>query len=399
MNLRAWIRWGLEEMLANRSRTVLAMFSVVVGIWSVTVVVAAGDVGRRSLLQNLEATLGRPATITIGIGTVPTGETISQVRSQVRSALVRFGNPSSSPVESLSMPVGPSSAEIPMTVVGAGPGLADVRLLQMSAGRWLADVDNQDFAPMLVLNTSAVQRLGLISPSAAVGSILWIGTLQPVVGRVVGVLASTTQESPVAYLPAGVLERWGAPPGANLTFSYLARVNPAEADVFAGAISFTLRHWGLGSSLTVARTDHSDALSSGLLAVQLVLASIAGISLVTGGIGVLNLGLVSVRARAHEFGIRRAFGATTLSIFVAVLAEAVLTAVVAGIAGVLLALLTAAFLPELLASLVGGSQVAPSFPLSAALIGIGLSGALGLLAGLIPARKATRRDVMQAIRL
>jgi putative ABC transport system permease protein len=399
MNLRAWVRWGLEEMLANRSRTLLAMCSVVVGIWSVTVVVAAGDVGRRSLLQNLEATLGRPATITVGIGTVPTGETISEVRSQVRAAFIRFGNPPSSPIESMNVPVGPPSAQIPMTVVGAGPGLADVRLMTLSAGRWLVDADSRELAPMLVLNASAVRGLGLASPASAIGSLLWVGTLQPVIGRVVGVLAATTQESAVAYLPAPVLERWGAPPGASVNLSYVARVNPTESDAFTGAVSFTLKRWGFGSSVTVARTDHADALSAGLLAVQLVLVAIAGVSLVTGGIGVLNLGLVSVRARVHEFGIRRAFGATTLSIFVAVLAEVVLTAVVAGLVGVLLALVTAAFLPDLLASLIGGTQVTPSFPVSAALIGIGLSGLLGLLAGLIPARRATRRDVMQAIRL
>jgi putative ABC transport system permease protein len=398
MRILAWLRAAMEEIVANRSRSFLAVLSVVVGVWSVTVVVAAGEVGRAALIRNLERTLGRPATVRVDVTQTPPGMSISALRDRLSGLMMRYATPLSSPVETVVMPVNVNGTSVSLTLKGVGPRLPDVQFVDQLAGRWLTALDEQSLAPMVVPNANALQRLGIDRTGSVVGSSIHLGTLMPVVGRIVGVVGATPQEDAIVYLPVGTLERWGAPPGAGLSLSYLVRVDPSQADALTNLIRLSLGQWGLNSGATVGRVDRADDVNAGLVAVQAVLAAIAGVSLLTGGIGVLNLGLVSVRERVREFGIRRAFGATPTSIFVMVLAEAVITAIAAGAVGVLLAVVTVGLLPGALTSFTGGEPVTESFPLSAALLGFGLSFLVGMVAGIIPARRANRGSVVEAIR-
>jgi putative ABC transport system permease protein len=169
-------------------------------------------------------------------------------------------------------------------------------------------------------------------------------------------------------------------------------------DEFMPILKSDLDSWGLGSDAVVERVDQAGALTSGLVAVQLVLAAIAGLALITGGIGVLNLALLSVRERVHEFGIRRAFGATRRSLFVTVLAETVLTTLVAGAVGTVLAGVSFLALPGILGGFDGGVQVSVAYPFGASLLGVGLAAVLGVVAGVVPAMRATRLSVVEAIR-
>ncbi len=393
-----WGRAALEEIGVNRSRSLLAFLSVVLGVWSVTVIVAAGTIATAALVQNLEETLGRPATISISVTQLPPGWTDAALRARLSEAAGLYGIHAASPLESVPVVAGSSSRRQSISLMGIAPSLDRIDETRVIAGRWLSKPDAMALAPMLVLNTAAVTQLGFTSSARAVGGLIRLWTLTPVMGRVVGVVQAPPNATAEAFMPARVLERWGAPVGTSLAFSYVVRVDPSAAANTIGLMKFDLARWGVGEGTTVQRTDQTAQFSSGLLAIQLVLAGIAGIALLTGGMGVLNLGLVSVRERVHEFGIRRVFGATRWHLFVMVLAEAVVTTTAAGIAGVLLAVLSVALLPSLLASISPGDSVQASFPWGAAAIGIGLAFALGLLAGIIPARRATQADIVQALR-
>jgi len=119
--------------------------------------------------------------------------------------------------------------------------------------------------------------------------------------------------------------------------------------------------------------------------------------MVSGGLGILNLGLVTVRYRAREFAIRRAFGATRRQIFLIVLLETALVVVTAGAIGVVLAFAATLVLRTLAATVVDPADI-PPFPIVAAAIAFIVSVVLGTLAGLAPARAATRGEIIRAIR-
>ncbi|MGD1053964.1 MAG: ABC transporter permease [Candidatus Dormibacteria bacterium] len=394
----AWLRSAAEEISANRSRSLLAMLSIVIGVWSVSVVVAAGDVASQALVTNVEETLGYPATVSAAITSPPPAWPVPTLRTSLASLMTRYHTPLSSPLETSSAHVSISGRSARVTLDGVTPEFSSVQLLPLTEGRWLDPSDARDEAPNIVLNTQAVQALGLRDGTPVLGTVVQLGTLQPVAARIVGVLSAPNQQGPALYLPVQLLERYGIPPGSPAGLTYLIRVPPAQVDEFMPILKSDLDSWGLGSDAVVERVDQAGALTSGLVAVQLVLAAIAGLALITGGIGVLNLALLSVRERVHEFGIRRAFGATRRSLFVTVLAETVLTTLVAGAVGTVLAGVSFLALPGILGGFDGGVQVSVAYPFGASLLGVGLAAVLGVVAGVVPAMRATRLSVVEAIR-
>ena len=124
---------------------------------------------------------------------------------------------------------------------------------------------------------------------------------------------------------------------------------------------------------------------------------IGGFALLLGGLGLVNIALVTVRYRIREIGIRRSFGATSGRVFFGVLLESVVATVVAGLVGVVLAVAIIKNIP--VERVFGaGIQDMPPFPISAALVGMAAAVAVGALAGLIPATVAVRVKVIDAIR-
>ena len=129
----------------------------------------------------------------------------------------------------------------------------------------------------------------------------------------------------------------------------------------------------------------------------ILLASIAAISLVVGGIGIMNITLVSVTERTREIGLRKAVGATNRDIFTQFLLEAVMLTAFGGaigiIAGALLSLLAAVILGQVVG--LGWSFV---FPISAVILGLGVSAFVGITFGLYPARQASLKNPIEALR-
>jgi putative ABC transport system permease protein len=128
-----------------------------------------------------------------------------------------------------------------------------------------------------------------------------------------------------------------------------------------------------------------------------LLGSVAAISLLVGGIGIMNIMLVSVSERTREIGLRKALGATTGNIMTQFLLEAVLLTALGGIIGIILgALFSFGAAVALQKTVASGWSFA--FPISAALLGIGVSAFVGLVFGLYPARKAAKKSPIEALR-
>jgi putative ABC transport system permease protein len=156
----------------------------------------------------------------------------------------------------------------------------------------------------------------------------------------------------------------------------------------------------LGSNfqVDVSRQDYLAYVTEDpLLIPKVVVTGIAVLVMLLGALGLLNIALVSVKHRIREIGIRRAFGATAGRVFFSVLMESVVATFVAGLVGVLLAIVLIKN-PITEGIIAAGVQDIPGFPIEAALIGLGAATLVGALAGLIPALVAVRVKVIDAIR-
>ena len=127
------------------------------------------------------------------------------------------------------------------------------------------------------------------------------------------------------------------------------------------------------------------------------MVSVAAISLLVGGIGIMNIMLVSVTERTREIGLRKALGATNHDILKQFLLEAVLLTVIGGIIGMLAGALFSFAGSLALRSLLGFNWPFV-FPVSAAVVGFGVSALIGLVFGLYPARKASQKSPIEALR-
>ncbi|MDD4761886.1 MAG: ABC transporter permease [Candidatus Pacebacteria bacterium] len=130
---------------------------------------------------------------------------------------------------------------------------------------------------------------------------------------------------------------------------------------------------------------------------SILLTSIAAISLVVGGVGIMNIMLVAVTERTREIGLRKAIGATNKDILTQFLLDAVFLTVIGGIIGIILGA-SFSFLASFFVTNFYGLDFAFIFPVSAAILGIGVSAGIGLLFGIYPARQASKKSPIEALR-
>ena len=277
-------------------------------------------------------------------------------------------------------------------------------------GRWLAASDEDRLAPAIVVDDPTYTMLGRPPLGTATLTAYGLEAEGPSVspataGRgvpfvVIGVLprASGDQDQGMrtAFVSSGALAHLPGGESALTNSSYLVWVPPEVSEQAQSRLTTALD--GVpGGPIDVHRMGMSpDDLGFGTL--TRAVAAVAGVVLLLGAMGLVNISLVTVRHRMREIGIRRSYGATGPRIFVGVLMESVVATTIAGIIGVTaaVALMRAPFVLDWFASI--GLVDLPPFPVSAVAIGLASAIAVGALAGIVPALIATRVRVIDAIR-
>jgi putative ABC transport system permease protein len=224
---------------------------------------------------------------------------------------------------------------------------------------------------------------------------------QPATAVITAVTPSPPYEDyPSMFVLTTAWDRIASPQSkAQLYPTYEAWVPVELADELTGRIQRDISG-ALGEDwqTDVTRNDYlaySD--EDPLLFIKLLVTGVAVLILLLGALGLVNISMVTVRQRIREIGIRRSFGATAGRVFFAVMMESVVATVVAGVAGVALAVLIVKN-PWVESFVAQGIEDVPAFPLEAALIGLASATLVGALAGLLPALVAVRVKVIDAIR-
>ena len=270
-------------------------------------------------------------------------------------------------------------------------------------GSWFTAADEERLAPNLIVNHFVWEKMG--SPDLRTHPTLDLLGDGTVTAVVTGVMPKQQYED---YAEMRMLySAWArtTPPAevAMTPPSYEVWVPPKLAkdltDLIKRDISGAL---GTGVMVDVSRQDYAgwaDQVGSEdpLLPFKIVVGAVSGLVLFLGALSLVNISLVTVRQRIREIGIRRSFGATAGRVFFAVMMESIVGTIVAGLAGVIFAVIVVS--NEWVRSQVAPSlQDVPGFPVEAAVLGMICATAVGALSGLLPAVVAVRVKVIDAIR-
>ena len=392
--------WG--EVRVHKARVVLSLVGVFLAVLAMTTVTALGQIAAQVQQEEAERSGGRTATIGVQAydpmtGTVPADEWAAGVAALVS----RYGLPSEA-VATLSYESGlyrvPGGTQM-VDTLRVSPSYGPLHRVQPVMGRWFTDADRQNLSPALVVNPDFLAMLG-VSDLGSHPTVV-IGGPQPVLATVVGV-ARWNEGYPSVYridasAGGGVADPTST--GASYSPPSLELWVPGDqADAVQAAVQSDLARLLPGVDVQANRQDPEN-LESTIATLRLAVRGAGLVVLVLGGLGVLNIGLVTVRQRIREIGVRRSFGATSGRVFSAVVLESVVATALAGVAAVALSVAIVRNLP-LERWLGGGVPLAdtPGFPLPAAIEGLVAATAVGALAGLVPALIAVRVKVIDAIR-
>jgi macrolide transport system ATP-binding/permease protein len=387
------LRMAFAAMMAHRARTFLTMLGIIIGIASVASVVALGEGTRQEVLKNING-LGTN-TVSIypgsGFGDV-TAWRIHTLTAEDADALAQQGYVDSvSPSAYTQLALRYGSLVSNAVVTGVGEQYFRVQGVELMAGSVFGATEVRERAQTVVIDTATRKTL-FPNGGDPLGQVILLGKVPC---RIIGVAKPPRSfgdnQNLRVYLPyTTVLERIMGQSylgGISVRISDNAPVDLAQA-VIERLIE--LRH-GRKDFFLFNEDAFLKTIQSTSLSLELLVSAIAAITLLVGGIGLMNIMLVSVIERTREIGIRTAVGARRSDIMAQFLIEAVLVCLIGGALGILLALgLGWAF------SHVQG-PLRMVFSTSALLAAFAVSTLVGVVFGFLPARNAARLDPVETL--
>jgi putative ABC transport system permease protein len=399
MPFREIVREALSSQAAAKQRTILALIGIVIGIGSVIALVTVGQMVQLTSLQQFRQMGTNIITIQRGWGGPPGGGHKQQRRRQSitwsdAKDLVRQVGGLELVAPYLTLWGQPLYADhtLNMPVLGATSGFAEINKLALAKGRFISDLDEYAFFGVLGAKAAAnLAKLGVRDPLGKTVFFRKRGF------KVVGVLQRASE---------GGMRPYEINPGMMIPIrtaflfkkkravdQIMARLSPrADRRKVIAAVKrfFRQRHPGMPIQVRSAEQLIAEMAKQSQL-FTLLLAAIGSISLLVGGIGVMNVMLVAVTERRKEIGIRRALGAEQIDIQAQFLVESVILCLAGGLIGIALGVGIAYVLAQVnhWIFFVSGAGLA---------LGVGVSSGIGVFFGYFPARQASRLDPILALR-
>jgi putative ABC transport system permease protein len=394
------VRLALSRIGTSRMRAILTMLGVIIGVGSIVALVAVAE-GATSGITNRIQGLGTNL-LTISPGAARTGFTRGAAGSATTltiadaAAVAKVANVAAiEPEVSTQKTVIAGLQNTTTSIIGTTPSFPEVRSFSVWQGSFLNQAAVDGSLRVAVLGSTTADDLGLTE--ASIGTDIVIGGLP---FRVIGILQPKGSSGPFSQddqvlIPITTAQRYFVS-GSNVRS---IGVSVATADAIPDTqalITSTLeqRHGKNGTNDDFTIQSQAQLLSTfssvtGVL--TLLLAGIASISLIVGGIGIMNIMLVSVRERTREIGIRKAIGAKGRDIMLQFLVEALVLSLLGGLIGIIVGVGVSA----LIGALAGWGFV---FNPITVVIAVGFSLIVGVVFGVWPARQAARLDPIASLR-
>jgi putative ABC transport system permease protein len=392
MSVLELLRLALSRLRTSRLRAALTMLGVIIGVASVVALVGVGQ-GTTSNITSRLAGLGTNL-LTI---TPPNNSTTNKLSLEDATAIGKLASVGGvAPEISTSLTIAAGTTTTTTNVVGTTAAYPTVRAYEVWQGSFLTDPSVAGDLRVAVLGATTATNLGLTATD--VGSQISVGGLP---FRVIGILqpkGGTGFQNPddMVLVPIGVVQKYFVA-GDTVRTIGVSVSDPDQMTAAQAEITSLLR-----DRHDLAPADTADfnvfnqtqllaAASSISATLTLLLGGIASISLVVGGIGIMNIMLVSVRERTREIGIRKAIGARARDILAQFLVEALTLSLLGGLIGIVVGLAVSALIGQLAG---WGFTFSPATVAVAVLFSL----LVGVVFGVWPARQAARLDPITALR-
>ncbi|HNT25129.1 MAG TPA: ABC transporter permease [Anaerolineales bacterium] len=405
MNLLQSFFEALESLAANKLRSALTMLGIVIGVAAVVAMLAIGNGAQASIVGEIE-----------GIGTnllfiSASGYEIANPKPLTLDDAEAIADPLAVPSVAVVAAVIQGSAEISYgkestntSVIGATPEYFALQNLELAEGEMFDETDLAGRFTVVILGAGAAEDIfgrstGMVGETVRIGG-------QPF--RVIGVLPEqggsqfgSADDQVIIPLTTARLRlfRWGAQDQVDMI--YASAVSAEAVESATSEISRVLRQ---RHRIILDEDDFSimsqqsmvDMISTITGVMTIFLGGIAGISLLVGGIGIMNIMLVSVVERTREIGLRKALGARKRDVLLQFLVESSMLSLVGGVIGIILGWALGLLVGQIASA--NDMELTPLISLDAVLLATLFSAAVGVFFGLYPANRAAGLEPVEALR-
>ncbi|MDA8227841.1 MAG: ABC transporter permease [Desulfitobacterium hafniense] len=397
MNLYEGFRGALRSLRANKLRAGLTMLGIIIGIAAVIAVVTIGLGGKAVIMQEMEKTgvnLFVLYTKAIGQSGLQDGDRLNlEDAESLQRALpqLKFIVPISMEFSNLEV----SQKRASGMVVGTTPDFAELRRREVASGRFFTEEEFQADRRVVVVD----QGLGesLFGAGNPLGQQILI---RNVPCRVIGVLAKDKSafaqfnvgpQSSFAYIPWGTWSDVFQTRRVDQLEGSTFKEADLESSIAAAKRILNLRH-GTSNKYDAFNVQQLVQTANQITKILTsIISMVAGISLFVGGIGIMNIMLVSVTERTKEIGLRKALGAKEKDILSQFLIEATVISLTGGIIGIICGVGSAVLIATIL-------EWPPLLSSWAIVLAVSFSIAIGLFFGFYPAKKAAKLEPITALR-
>ena len=385
---------ALKNIRTSKMRTFLTMLGIIIGVMAVIVIVGLGN-GLSNYVTDSFSSLGTD-TLTV---------TVSGRGSSTRNVdvddMYQIVEDNSEYLEYISPTVSAPNARIGSevlyvtTVQGVSEDFLSMKDYSVGEGRGISYGDIDQRKNICVIGEYLNQQY---YHGKAVGDTIRIG------GRlmtIVGVLDPISDEpeegglDDVVYIPYSTAERMSGTTINSYTITMRDENYAAESkEIVEDALTELLGD--SDSFMVISMTEMLESMTEMINVIVYILAGIAAISLLVGGIGIMNIMLVSVTGRTREIGVRKSLGAKERYILEQFIIEAAVTSALGGTLGILLGYGVSSVAGQVASAAIGDTfTVAPGF--GAVMLAFGISAGIGVLFGFLPAKKAARLNPIEAL--
>jgi len=395
-----YVRVALKGLGANKVRSALTMLGIIIGVSAVIIMVAIGEGAKIQVAEKIQALGSNLLIVTSGLysgkgmGAIFSARGSSDLLTYDDSLAIKKEASfikDASPELSKNANVKYGGTTITTTIVGTTPSFCQVKNTMIEKGEMFTDQDIKFARKVAVLGQSVINDLfGNADP---LGQTIRINNVS---FKVIGILEVKGQVGPFnqddrIIIPLTIAQRLFDTKYVNSI--YLKVENEQVMDKAFQQVGQILTN-RIGDPTKFTLTNQNDVLAAREASTEtftLLLAAVAVVSLLVGGIGIMNIMLVTVTERTREIGIRKAVGATRIDILMQFLIESIMLSILGGIIGLILGLVGAKLM-----AIIGGWPTVISFPY--AMLAFCFAAAVGIFFGLYPAQKAARSDPIASLR-
>jgi len=410
MSLAKTLRTALRALTTNKMRSALTVLGIIIGVASVISLMSIGEGSQAAITSNIEA-LGtnllfvRAGASSQGVVRGAQGSAATLTLADAEALAQASSVAAVAPQVSTFAQVVAGGENTNTQILGVTPEYLSVRNYKVADGEFIAEAQVQAKSMVAVLGSSVAETL--FGDTSAVGQYIKIDGRQ---FKVIGVLESKgstgfgSQDdvvlAPISTVQYRLSSSRTVSGGKTVQTIYVEVVSADQTDAAIQQITSILeqRHKitnGEDDFTISSQQETINTLKESTQVWVILLGAIAGISLLVGGIGIMNIMLVSVTERTREIGIRKALGAKRRDILLQFLIEAALMSLIGGAMGVLVGWGISTLLSGMS---LGGTTIETVMSVNIPILAVSVAAAVGIVFGLYPAYRAARLNPIEALR-